>query len=68
MERLRELGLYLPYESPAFLVVLLDEVTVIWASKGSHEVLAYYTSQTRIGGTSTLWTSSAASAGKSSNK
>jgi|Deesub1362B_J571_1020462.scaffolds.fasta_scaffold05776_5 hypothetical protein len=66
MERLRELGLYLPYESPAFPVVLLDGVTVIWTSKGSHEVLAYYTS--RIGETSTLWTSSAASAGRSSNK
>ena len=42
MERLRELGLDLPDEFAAFPVVLLDEVAVIWASKGGHDVLAYY--------------------------
>ena len=43
MEMLRELGLDLPDEFAAFPVVLLDEVAVIWASKGGHDVLAYYT-------------------------
>ncbi|MCD6540946.1 hypothetical protein J7K76_03815, partial [Candidatus Bipolaricaulota bacterium] len=42
MERLRELGLDFPDEFAAFPVVLLDEVAVIWASKGGHDVLAYY--------------------------
>ena len=44
MERLRELGLDLPDEFACFPVVLLDEVAVIWASEGGHDVLAYYTS------------------------
>lgn len=34
MKRLRELGVELPDEFAAFPVVLLDEVAVIWASKG----------------------------------
>jgi len=34
----------LPDEFAAFPVVLLDEVAVIWASKGGHDVLAYYNS------------------------
>ena len=42
MEKLLELGLDLPDEFAAFPVVLLDEVAVIWASKGGHDVLAYY--------------------------
>ena len=45
MEKLRELGLDLPDEFAAFPVVLLDEVAVIWASKGGHDVLAYYTAE-----------------------
>lgn len=34
MEKLRELGLDLPDEFATFPVILLDEVAVIWASKG----------------------------------
>ena len=45
LERLRELGFDLPDEFAAFLVIPLDEVAVIWASKGNHHVLAYYTRQ-----------------------
>ena len=36
MEKLRELGLDLPNEFAAFPAILLDEVAVIWASKGGH--------------------------------
>jgi len=43
MGKLRELGFDLPDEFAAFPVVLLDEVAMIWASKGGHDVLAYYT-------------------------
>ena len=42
MEKLRELGVDLPDEFAAFPVILLDEVAVIWASKGGHHLLAYY--------------------------
>ena len=42
MEKLRELGLDLPDEFACFPVILLDKVAVIWASKGGHDVLAYY--------------------------
>ncbi|MGY4706328.1 helix-turn-helix domain-containing protein [Candidatus Bipolaricaulota sp. J31] len=43
MAKLRELGLELPDEFAAFPVVILDELAVIWASKGGHDVLAHYT-------------------------
>ena len=39
---LGELGLDLTEEFACFPVVLFDEVAVIWASKGGHDVLAYY--------------------------
>ena len=42
LEKLRELGWDLPDEFACFPVILLDEVAVIWASKGGHDVLAYY--------------------------
>ena len=35
-------GWDLPDEFACFPVILLDEVAVIWASKGGHDVLAYY--------------------------
>jgi len=44
LEKLRELGWDLPDEFACFPVILLDEVAVIWASKGGHDVLAYYSS------------------------
>lgn len=34
LEKLRELGLDLSEEFAAFPVIMLDEVAVIWASKG----------------------------------
>jgi hypothetical protein len=42
LEKLRELGCELPDEFACFPVILLDEVAVIWASKGGHHVLAHY--------------------------
>ena len=42
LEKLRELGWDLPDEFACFPVILLDEVAVIWASKGGHDVLEYY--------------------------
>ena len=42
LAKLRELGWDLPDEFACFPVVLLDEVAVIWASKGGHHVLAHY--------------------------
>ncbi|HEC63111.1 MAG TPA: hypothetical protein ENI38_01805 [Candidatus Acetothermia bacterium] len=42
LEKLRELGWDLPDKFACFPVILLDEVAVIWASKGGHDVLAYY--------------------------
>ncbi|MGY4706614.1 helix-turn-helix domain-containing protein [Candidatus Bipolaricaulota sp. J31] len=45
MAKLRKLGLELPDEFAAFPVVILDELAVIWASKGGHDVLAHYTSR-----------------------
>ena len=44
LEKLRELGWDLPDKFACFPVILLDEVAVIWASKGGHDVLAYYKS------------------------
>lgn len=40
--KLRALGLELPEEFAAFPVVVLDEVAMTWATKGGHDVLAYY--------------------------
>jgi len=42
LAKLRELGWDLPDEFACFPVVLLDEIAVIWASKGGHHVLAHY--------------------------
>ena len=42
LEKLQELGWDLPDKFACFPVILLDEVAVIWASKGGHDVLAYY--------------------------
>ena len=50
MEKLRELGFDLLDEFATFPVVLLDEVVVIWTSKGGHNVLAYYIGGARPGG------------------
>ena len=46
MRSCRELGWDLPDEFACFPVILLDEVAVIWASKGGHDVLAYYSKKT----------------------
>ena len=45
LAKLRELGWDLPDKFACFPVILLDEVAVIWASKGDHDVLAYYRMQ-----------------------
>jgi len=42
LEKLRELGLNLPDEFACFPVVLLDEVTMVWAVEEGHDLLAYY--------------------------
>jgi len=42
LEKPRELGLDLPDEFACFPVVLLDEVAMVWAVEGGHDVLAYY--------------------------
>ena len=42
LKKLRELGYDLPDEFAPFPVILLDEVVMIRAFKGSHHVLAYY--------------------------
>jgi len=42
LKKLRELGFDLLDEFATFPVVLLNEVAVIWTSKGGHHVLPYY--------------------------
>lgn len=46
IQKLRALDFDLPNEFGAFPVLLLDEVAMVWAVKGGHDVLAYYTPPT----------------------